>query len=294
VNIVVTGGTGFVGQHLVAKLVEDGHAVTVLTHRRSLPEHLEGRAKVAPGSVADPASLEAAFAGADAVWHLVGIIAETRTATFEATVAQGTRNVVEACRAARVPWIGYLSAMGPAADAPSRYHRAKFAAEEAVASSGIDFVILRPSIVYGSGDGFVSMLVRMLRRSPVVPVIGDGKYRLQPVYIADLVQIASQALTNNLARQQRIDVGGPEKLEYLEILDIIMEVTELRRAVVKIPVGLVRPVVAMLEKVLRPAPLTSDQLKMLQMGSTGDISRMIEIFGVSPMGLPDGLRKYLR
>ncbi len=246
------------------------------------------------GSIDDIAVLGAAFAGAEAVWHLVGVIAETRTASFEGTVAQGTRNVVQACRSARVRWLGYLSAMGTSSDAPSRYHQAKFAAEQAIAESGLEFVILRPSVIYGPGDGFVSMLVSLIRRTPIVPVIGDGEYQLQPVFIEDVVAVASHALVCEAANGQRIDIGGPEKLEYLDILDIIMKALRLNRKVVHVPVGLVKPLVALMEKLSLPAPLTSDQLIMMQMGSTGDINRMKEIFDFSPTDLFTGLKKYLR
>ena len=293
-KVVVTGATGFVGRHLVAKLLHDGHAVTALAHRRAIQDDFEGRVAIVRGSIDDHEKLVDAFSGADAVWHLVGIISESRTATFESTVVQGTRNVVEASRKADVKWLGFMSAMGTAAQAPSRYHQTKFAAEQAVAESGIDFVILRPSVIFGPGDGFVSMLVSMLKRTPVVPVIGDGRYRLQPVFIEDLVEAAGQSLVSDLALGQRIDIGGPEKLEYLQILDIIMKVLGLHRPLVHVPVGLMKLMVSLMEKINIPIPLTSDQLIMMQMGNTGDISQMKKILGISPTGLSDGLKKYLR
>ena len=161
-------------------------------------------------------------------------------------------------------------------------------------TSGMGWVILRPSLIYGPGDGFVSLLVKMIRRTPIVPVIGDGRYKMQPVYIDDLTEVASRSLEIDNARGEPIEIGGPEKLEYLEILDIIKGVLGVRRARVHIPLALVKPVVVVLEKLLKAAPLTGDQLIMMKMGNTGDIARMKKLFGLSPRRLAEGLNAYLR
>ena len=293
-RIIVTGGTGFVGRKLVNRLLAKDHSVTVIARREPAEDIFDADVTFLAGSVHDPISLEGAFQGADVVYHLVGIIAETKTDTFEKTVAQGTRNVVDACLRTKVTKLLYLSAMGTSIEAPTAYHRTKFAAEQAVTASGIDFVIFRPSVIFGPGDGFVSLLTRLIKMSPVTPVIGDGKYKLQPVYIDDVVLAMVQSLATPEAIGKIIELGGPEKLEYLEILNIIKRVLGKSRVNFHIPIWVMKPIAVCLEKIIKPAPITRDQLAMMKMGNTGDIELMMKLFVIDPVSFEDGLRKYLR
>lgn len=293
-NVAVTGGTGFVGRNLVNRLLAEGHRVTVVTHSAPGEGLFDGEVRMAGGSVDEAATLEAAFMGNEAVYHLVGIIAETRHKTFEKTVVTGTQNVVTACGRTGVRKLLYLSAMGTSENAPTKYHLTKHAAEQAVKKSGLDYVIYRPSVIYGHGDGFVSLLVRLIKRSPITPVIGDGRYRLQPVYIDDVVSALVQGLTIPGASGQVIEIGGPEELAYLEILHIIKRVLRKKRLSLHIPVSLIRPIVALVEKLLKPAPITRDQLQMMAMGNTGDITLMKQLFSINPVPFEEGLKKYLR
>ncbi len=293
-RVAVTGATGFIGRHLVSRLLAAGHEVVALIH--TVPgEGLTRRGVIsAEGKVEDVPSLKAAFNEVAAVYHLVGLIAESKAATFEQTVARGTENVVAASRATGVGRIIFLSAMGTAADALSQYHRTKHHAEQAILSSGIDCVILRSSVVYGPGDKFISLLARLITWLPVTPVIGDGKYRLQPVFIEDLTEIMCRALTTDKAVGRVIDVGGPQELEYLEILSILKSVLGRKRLNFYIPTAFMRLMVRIMEMVIRPAPLTRDQLAMMEMGNTGDVREMRELFGVQPVALAQGLRSYMR
>lgn len=293
-NVAVTGGTGFVGRNLVDRLGAEEHNVTVLTHQASGKGVLSDKVRFVPGSIDEVESLRAAFDGADAVYHLVGIIAETKTKTFEKTVVKGTANVVEACQKSGVKKLIYLSAMGTSADAPSRYHRTKYLAEQAVAASGLEYVIYRPSVIYGAGDGFVSMLVKMITSAPMTPVVGNGKYKLQPVYIDDVISAMVQGLTSDRAANQIVELGGPDELEYLEILSIIKKVLGKSRMNFHIPLWVMKKVASVLEKLIKPAPITRDQLAMMEMGNTGDISRMKEFFSIDPVPFEKGLRRYLR
>ncbi len=293
-KIAVAGGTGFIGRHLVDRLLAQEHSVVVVVRNNPGEGLFHSGVETVQTSVGDASRLAAAFGGADVVYHLVGIIAETKTNSFEQTVVEGTRNVVAACRKAGVKKIIYLSAMGTSEQAVTMYHRTKYHAEQIVISSQIDHIIYRPSVVYGLGDGFVSLLKRIIEKSYFTPVIGDGKYRLQPVYIDDLVSAMVQGLTVADASGQIIEIGGPEKLEYLEILDIIKRVLGRTRVNFHIPLRVMRPMAGLMEKILRPAPITVDQLKMMEMGNTGDIDRMKELFSINPTSFEDGLRKYLR
>lgn len=293
-KIAVTGATGFIGRNLVNRLLAEQHSVTAVVHKAPGESLFSGRCDIAPASVTDPAGLKTAFGDAEAVYHLVGIIAETRTNTFERTVVEGTRNVVSACRETGIGKIIYLSAMGAAERSRTRYHQSKYQAEQAVMESKLDYIIYRPSVVYGLGDGFVSLLKRLVERSYITPVIGDGKYCLQPVYIDDLVSAMVQGLTVSEASGRIIEIGGPEKLEYLRILDIIKRVTGKKRVNFHIPMWVMKPVARVLELILKPAPITVDQLEMMAMGNHGEIEQMKRLFSLNPIKFEDGLRKYLR
>ena len=290
----VTGGTGFVGRNLVDRLVAEGHSVTVLTHRETGAESHSRAVRFMSGSVDEIASLKAAFENTDAVYHLVGIIAETETKTFLKTVVAGTANVVEAARQSGVRKLLYLSAMGTSENAPSKYHRTKYLAEQTVAGSGIDYVIYRPSVIYGLDDGFVSMLAGMITSSPITPVVGSGRYKLQPVYIDDVISAMVQGLTDERVVNQIIELGGPDELEYLEIIGIIKKVLDRSTMNFHIPMWVMRMIASVLEKIASPAPITRDQLVMMEMGNTGDVSRMKKLFSIDPVPFEKGLRKYLR
>ncbi|HKK21473.1 MAG TPA: complex I NDUFA9 subunit family protein [candidate division Zixibacteria bacterium] len=293
-KVAVTGASGFVGSHLVDRLLRDGHEVTVLSHSQRGRVRLDERVRVVSGSVEDPEALTALCAGNEVVFHLVGIIAETRTKTFEKTVVHATRALVGAALRAKVLKVIYLSAIGASANSATKYYRSKFEAEQAIRLSGLNYTILRPSIIFGEGDGFVSMLTRMIRLLPFTPVIGSGRYRLQPVYVDDVTSALAQCVTMEETSTEIIDLAGPERLEYLEILHIIKRVLNKRRVNIHLPLMLMKMAAAVMEKILKPAPLTKDQLTMLVGESVGEIDKMRRLFGIEPVGFENGLSKYLR
>jgi NADH dehydrogenase len=268
--------------------------VRTLVHRTRPDPALESQIVTVTGSVTNIESLQSVFEGAEIVCHLVGLIAETRAQTFEEIVARGTANVVEACRQAGVRRLLYISAIGTSNDAASKYHRTKYAAEQAVISSGLEYVILRPSVIYGPGDGFITMLDRLIRMSPVTPVIGSGRYKLQPVFIDDLVDVMVRSMTSDVGLERIIEIGGPEKLEFLEILNIIKQVTGRRRLNLYLPPAFMKLIARLMETVMKPAPITTDQLLMMEAGNVVQSSETIELFGVQPVALKDGLREYMR
>ncbi len=259
-RIGVTGASGFVGSYLVKKLLEQKHKVVVLAHSQKSSVRWGSAVEVCHGSIEDVSSLESFCENLDVVYHLVGIIAETRKNKFDTTVGIGTKNLVEAAKKQKVKKIIYLSAVGTHENAKSKYHRTKFVAEQAVIASELPFVIFRPSIIYGKGDGFITMLEQMIRISPFLPIIGSGKYRMQPLYIDDLITMMTDCSQIN---NEIIEVGGPDKLEYLEILDILKRVLRKKRMNFFLPIMFMNIVSSVLEKILKPAPITRDQIVMM-------------------------------
>ena len=291
--VAVLGGSGFIGTYLVMSLLQMGYQVNLLVNRTS-PDLISprGRIRTFAGSIENAVALEACCAGCSAVFHLVGLIFETRSKTFQETVVEGTAKAVAAARTAGVPKIVYLSALGASAEAASRYYQTKYQAEQQVRNSGLDYTIFRPSIVYGRQDKFINRLARMIRLAPIVPVIGDGRYKLQPVYVEELAALMAASARAAFTSRQIFEIGGPQQLTYLELLDIIKGIMKVKRGTLHLPVSLARWGAGLMERFLKPAPLTVDQITMLLAGSTCDQTIAERAFGVRFSPLEMQLQKY--
>ena len=302
-KVLVTGGTGFVGRAVLSQLHAERHAVRLLVRR---PSTDQARAAVdrygvelCEGDVLAESSLAHACAGMDAVVHLVGIIAEFGRQTFESVHARGARNMVDAARAQDVRRFVHMSALGTRPGAASRYHQTKWSAEQSVRRSNTAWTIFRPSIIYGPGDSFVSLFVRISRFSPVLPMIGSGKSRLQPVRVEDVAACFARALTDPHAVGRTYDLCGPIPLTLREVLGSILQVTGRHRLLLPLPLGWMRLQAAMLESLYpglfqRPPPLSRDQLLMLQEDNVGQPEAALEQFGLSPVSFEAGLADYFR
>jgi NADH dehydrogenase len=302
-KILVTGGTGFVGQATLRQLHADGHRLRLLVRR---PDSESARlaetgldAHLSAGDILDENSLAPACAGMDAVVHLVGIISEYGTQTFENIHARGTRNLIAAAQAQGVRRFVHMSALGTRPGAASAYHQTKWSAEQSVRRADMAWTILRPSIIYGPGDGFVGLFERISRYSPVVPLAGGGRARLQPVRVEDVAAAFAAALLERRAVGQTYDLCGPVPLTLREIVCTILRVTGRRRLMVGVPLGVMRLQAALLEGLStallrRPSPLTQDQLLMLKEDNVGNPQVAVDELGLKPVSFEAGLGAYLR
>jgi uncharacterized protein YbjT (DUF2867 family) len=295
-RVFLTGATGFVGHAVIPALRAHGYAVRCLVRRGSELDlrGLEAIERV-EGDVLSPAALERDMEGCDTVVHLVGIIREepATLSTFERIHTQGTINVLEAAAATGVRRYVHMSALGVRPGARARYHRSKWAAEEAVRASPIPWTIFRPSIIYGRGDQFVNMLAGLIRRYPVVPVIGSGQQRLQPVPVEHVAEAFARAVELPASVKHTYDVGGPDAVTMVQLLDLIgaaLGRSRVRKA--HAPIGLVRPMARLLHR-LPGFPLTPDQLLMLEEDNVCDPQPFYATFGLSPLPLATGLRAML-
>jgi NADH dehydrogenase len=265
--ILVTGGTGFVGTHVVHALRARELPVRVLVRDpRRGSRALAWGAELVEGDVTEPASLHDAIDGVEVVVHLVAII-KGSPPDFERVMSQGTRNVVAAAKSAGVRRFVLASALGldeRTKDAVP-YFAAKWEMERAVRESGIDHVILRPSFVFARDGGVLPTFVRVARFAPVTPIIGSGTRRLQPIWIEDIVEYYARAVDEPSAVNRTFEVGGPDVVTWNDLWDRLKRVLGVRRPSLHVPIGVMRAQAALTER-LPGAPVTRDQLTMLELG----------------------------
>ena len=283
----MTGGTGFVGTHLVNALQRRGHKVAVLArHAEAARNRYNHPVEAVTGNVLEPASLLSAARGRDAIIHLVAIIHERGSQTFDAVHRTGTENAVAAAQAAGVRRFLHMSAMGVAGDAPSVYGRTKAAGEQAVRGSGLDGTIFRPSLIFGPGDGFASLLAPVVRKNPMfIPVIGPGTTKFMPVSVHDVARVFVSALEKPETIGKSFEVGGPETVTLNELYRAIATaVGKPRKPLLHLPLWYGRLLARVFESaagwgMLPAPPVTRDQLASLSRDNTGDISETERVFG---------------
>jgi uncharacterized protein YbjT (DUF2867 family) len=288
--VLVTGATGFVGSHVVDRLAGDGKAVRALVRREADAERFarEGLSTVL-GDVTDPGSLSAAVSGCDSVVHLVGIIREKPPkVAFDTVVTQGTQNLVKACRATGVGRLVYMSAIGARQSAPTKYLKTKWEAEQAIKKSGIPFTIFRSSVVVGPRGEFTQLLFDLARK-PLVPIIGSGDYRFQPIFSGDVAAYISKSLDSEEAAGKTFEIAGPEVLTMNEMMRIASEVLGRTKRAIHVPLFLMRSLVPLMERVTSKPPITSDELAMMVEGSVAEDDSVHKFFPFELTGFADAL-----
>ncbi|VAX16780.1 hypothetical protein MNBD_NITROSPINAE04-968 [hydrothermal vent metagenome] len=287
-RVFITGGTGFAGRNILRAIRGKGYKITAFVRAGSeekLP-FLED-VDVVYGDVREPDSLTGAIKGADAVIHLVGIIREypSSNITFEKLHFEATRNVVRAAVDAGVTRFIFMSANGADKDGVSAYQTTKWRAEEEVRNCGVDWTIFRPSIIFGDPEGlmeFTSEMAGVIGKAPVMPVFGDGLYKLDPVAVTDVAECFAGSLNNRESVGKVFHIGGGNPVTFHEIIQIIGKALGIRKKkTVNVPFGIVSPVAGLLGR-FRFFPVTSDQLAMLKQGNVCPELGYREVFNIAP------------
>ena len=284
--VLVTGATGFLGQRVVRELLARRHQVRCLIHSPGKERVFDHRTvEVHYGSILSPDALKQAFYDVQSVVHLVGIIRAGRGATFDGIHRQGTANVATAARDAGARELIYVSALGATSDASYPYFHSKRQAELQVIDSGLEYTILRPSVLFGEGDEFLTALAGLVRLGPVTPVIGGGRNRMQPVAADDVARCVAASVGNSTVKRKIIELGGPHRLSYNALLDEVALAMGKRVRRLHIPTPLVWPAVAIMERILPRAPVTTGQLKMLGIRNVSEGRGLEQSFGFTPKPL---------
>ena len=270
--VTVFGGSGFVGTQAVRALARLGWRVRVAVRKPALAQDLRilgdvGQIQPVRCDITNPADVAAALKGANAAVNLVGILFETPGRGFQKAHVEGSRNVAEGCVAAGVDRLVQMSAIGADTHAEGEYGRSKGEAEATVRAIRPDAVILRPSIVFGNGDGFLNRFASMATMSPALPLIGGGVTKFQPVWVGDVAEAIARSVVRTDAAGRTFELGGPEVWSFKQILEYILRETGRRRLLAPLPFFAASAIGSLAEitAVLGIAPvLTRDQVAMLK------------------------------
>jgi NADH dehydrogenase len=296
-SICILGGTGFVGTRLVARLIKDGHRVTVLSRDREQHKHL----LVLPGltlencDVYEEAQLSERFRGKDVVINLVGILNERGFGGggFRRAHTELTRVMLQAARSAGVTRLLQVSALKAATDAPSYYLRSKGEAEKLIRESGpsLDWTIFQPSVIFGPGDSFLNRFASLLASVPWIFPLAKSQARFQPVLVDDVIEALRRCLRGGASSAQTYQLGGPEVYSLRQIVELVARLTGRRRWIVGLPDFVARLQGAVMDFV-PGRPFSSDNYRSLTVDSVctaDDFARL----GIKPQSMIASARQYL-
>lgn len=266
--VTIYGGSGFVGRHLVRSIAKTGARMRIAVRRPELAGHLQplgdvGQIVPVQANVRFPDSLMVAAEGADTVINLVGILFPSGKQSFKSVQDEGARHVAEAAKAAGAKTFVQVSAIGADPNSPSLYARSKAAGEAAVLDVFPKAVIFRPSVVFGPEDDFFNRFAGLARIMPVLPLIGGGHTKFQPVFVSDVAKAMIAALTGNATPGAPYELGGPEILTMRDVMVRVLDYTMRKRPLVPVPFWFAKLQAAFLQMLPTP-PLTVDQVRLLQ------------------------------
>jgi uncharacterized protein YbjT (DUF2867 family) len=278
-TITVFGGTGFIGRHLVALLLQSGAAVRLAARHPGQVKRAAEPAiapEIVQGDILDDVSVGAAITGADAVVNLVGILTETSTQTYRAIHVEGARRVALAAQNHRAMRLIHISALGASPTSPAISDRTKAEGEEAVRAAFPQATIVRPSLVFGEDDHFFSRFAALIRSSPVLPLIGGGTTKFQPVFVGDMAAGLLELLRRSDTAGKTYEFGGPQVYSFKALLELLLTAMNRQRVLIPIPFALAEMQAGLLELFPNP-PLTRDQVRLLKTDKV--LSRMQPTLG---------------
>ncbi len=288
--ILVVGGTGFVGTKVVHALRAAEFPVRALARRPEKQDQLRSwGCEVVQGDMTDAESLKRAVEGCTTVVHLVALPPFADAEAIERVMVQGTRDLVEASKQAGVTRLVLQSALGTEEGrGVAPYYDAKWEEEQAVKYSGIEHVIFRPSFIFGRDGGLLLQQIKVVRFSPIVPVL--GRHRMQPIWVDDVAALFTAAVSAE-APNRTFDVGGPDRLTWAELHEQIRKTLGKRRLAFQMPPGLLKAG-ATIGQVLPPFHGARAAVEMLDLGdNVGDIGPVTETYGIHPIGIKEQIRR---
>jgi NADH dehydrogenase len=297
--ILVNGGTGFIGSEVVKKFLARGVRVRVMTRNpdrgRKLFEGAE--VEILRGSVKDLESLRCSMEGIQTVVNCVQhdnypMEKPSKGLAFLEIDGAGTRNQVQAAVDSGVREFVYISGAGAGEGRAENWFRAKEVAERAVTESGLKYLIIRPTWVYGQRDKSVNKFVSFAKKLPLVPLIGDGLQKVQPLYVKDLADIISSTVIDNLAWGKTFDVGGPQVLTMRRLVETILEVLDKKKPVIPLPITLFK-VTSKFMKYIPGSAISPEVIDFSLQEAVVDNTSLLEILKINLKQFKDGISEYI-
>jgi NADH dehydrogenase len=296
--VTVFGGSGFIGRYVVQRLARAGWQVRVAVRRPNEALFLKtsgdvGQVTPVAANIRDDRSVAAAVAGADAVINLVGILYASGKQSFDAVQAKGAARIAAAAKAAGATRFVQISAIGADPSSDSAYARSKAEGEQAVKLAFADATILRPSIVFGPEDDFFNRFARMAMMSPVLPLIGGGHTKFQPVYVADVADAVARALEDEGTMGKTYELGGPRSYTFRALMEMLLKEIGRCRLLVPLPFALATLKASFLQ-LLPIKLLTVDQVRLLKRDNVVSANALgFKDLGITPTALEAILPSYL-
>jgi NADH dehydrogenase len=299
--VTVFGGSGFLGRHVVRALARRGYRIRVAVRRPELAGFLQpmgrvGQIHAVRTNLRFPDSVTAALRDADAAVNLVGIMLDRGSQRFDAIMAQGAETIAKGASAVGAPLV-HVSALGADVNSSSLYARAKADGEQRIRAAQSGAIIVRPSILFGPEDDFFNRFAGMARLMPVLPLVGGGHTRMQPVFAGDVAEGIAKAVDGELKAGGIYEFGGPDVRSFKELMEFILATVGRRRILLPIPFGVMKMQAAVLQLLPKP-PITPDQVELLRYDNVvGDdakrAGRTLEGIGIIPESIEAIVPTYL-
>ncbi|MEO8192804.1 MAG: NAD(P)H-binding protein [Gemmatimonadales bacterium] len=295
--VVVTGAAGLVGSHLCTQLVSQGWKVRAIVRDASRAVHRLGhlRLEMREGDIRNAESMRSALEGAGSVVHLAAIAIEGKGQSYADTNTDATRVLLESAKSAQVRRIVYMSQNGADKASPHAFLRSKGIAQEMVMESGMQWTVIRPSVIFGPEDEFVNVLARLVRLSPIVfPLPGGGVARFQPVAVVDVARAVVKVLRDDSSIGRVYSIGGSTPLTLRQMTERILVAMNASRVLVSVPVGALRPLIAAAQRMLPNPPVTTALLDLLDVDNVIEPNDLQGELGITPVPFAPEELLYLR
>ena len=287
-QVTVFGGTGYLGEHIVRRLAQAGYGVRVAVRQPivSLFQNMGDAVEQVQADVTDKSSVAAAIKGSDATVNAVGLYIEKGGLRFDAVHVEGAYAVAQLSSAAAARLI-HISGIGVDAESSSRYIRARAIGEERVRDVASNAVILRPSVLFGPNDVFLSTIMNLIHYLPVIPLFGNGSTKLQPVHVEDVAEATLRVLGDRDSQGKIYELGGPRTYAYRELLEILQKKEKRKRLLLPVPF-LIWETLAATATLLPNPPLTRDQIILMRDDNTVSTgTNTFQDLGIAPRSLEE-------
>lgn len=292
ITFLITGATGFIGRHLVGELAKENCEVRCLVRSPKKKLWNSPNVRIFLGDLSDSDSLDMALKGAGVCIHLASVINSGNRAEFECVNVKGMERVIEACVKGGVGKFIYVSSIDAIINPGSLYGVTKLAAEGLLKKSPLKFTIFRPTIVYGEGDDkHVASLIRLIKSLPLIPVLGNGLYRRQPVYVLDLVSAIKKSVYADVADGKTYNIAGSDAMTMNEILYAIAASLKKKIILVHLPTGVVKKITLKIGGLNKFLQTHSEQILSMDMDKAADISLAKKELGFDPVTFKEGLKR---